>query len=386
MPLRAFAVALAMACGTAALADAPTPLQLTDIFELQTVVSPQLSPDGARIVYVRQFADIMTDKRYTNLWLVGFDGSNPRPLTTGKRSDSEPRWSPDGTRILFTAPDESGTPQLFVRWIGSADTAQITNLRYAPGNATWSPDGKQIAFSNFVPGTPPTVIAPPKPPKGATWAEPARVIDRLSYRFNGIGYLEAGFTHLFVVSADGGTPRRISTEARNHVAFPFSPADPVWTPDGRYVIAASSPHSDNALDPIESEIYAYDVVNGGEQRLTQRVGPDKSPSVSKDGKHIAYVGFDDRQQGYQVTHLYVMDRDGTHAHVVAADLDRDIDNPRVDRRRPAIYSSTTIAATRCSRDSNSTAVIAWWRAICRRRRLGVWRRGLFRRAAIASRS
>src|SRR5258705_11528796 len=119
--------ALAAACCAVAHADAPQPLRLTDIFEMQTAISPQLSPDGARIVYVRQFADIMTDKRYSNLWIVGFDGSNPRPLTTGKRSDTNPRWSPDGTRILFTAPDEAGATQLFVRWIDSADTAQITN-------------------------------------------------------------------------------------------------------------------------------------------------------------------------------------------------------------------------------------------------------------------
>ena len=87
------AAVTAACCGVAG-ADAPRPLQLTDIFELQTAISPQLSPDGARIVYVRQFADIMTDKRYSNLWIVGFDGSNPRPLTTGKRNDANPRWSP----------------------------------------------------------------------------------------------------------------------------------------------------------------------------------------------------------------------------------------------------------------------------------------------------
>ena len=337
--MRVFATLVALlVCGGAAYAQPPTPLQLSDVFELQTANDPQLSPNGARIVYVRQFADIMTDKRYSNLWSVAFDGSDPRPLTSGKRNDTNPRWSPDGKRVMFSAPDDTGVAQLFVRWIDSPDIAQITHVRYAAGNAVWSPDGTQIVYSSFVPGAAPAVIAPPTPPKGATWADPARVVDRLSYRFNGIGYLETGFTHLFVVSSFGGTPRQISVEARNHIAIPFGGSDPVWTPDGRYVIASSSPLADNALDPLETDIYAYDVARGGEHRLTSRPGPDNSPALSKDGKRIAYSGFDDHEQGYQVKHLYVMDRDGGNAHAIAGNFDRDVDNPRWSDDGRSIYA------------------------------------------------
>jgi acylaminoacyl-peptidase len=72
-----------------------------DIFNFELVSNPQISPDGKKIVYVRKFADIMTDKRYSNLWLINFDGSGHRPLTSGKYSDSSPRWSPDGSQVIY---------------------------------------------------------------------------------------------------------------------------------------------------------------------------------------------------------------------------------------------------------------------------------------------
>ena len=67
-----------------------------DVFQLELASDPQISPDGSRIVYVRQFADIMNDRNYSNLWIVGFDGSAHRPVTTGNATDTSPRWSPDG--------------------------------------------------------------------------------------------------------------------------------------------------------------------------------------------------------------------------------------------------------------------------------------------------
>src|SRR5437899_9830658 len=88
-------------------------LTAMDEFNIQTATDPQISPDGKKIVYVRGFADPMTDRRYSNLWIVNADGSDHRALTTGDRNDTSPRWSPDGTRIAYLSGDNERT-QIFV--------------------------------------------------------------------------------------------------------------------------------------------------------------------------------------------------------------------------------------------------------------------------------
>ena len=91
-------------------------LQPVDVFQLEYATDPQLSPDGQWVAYVRHFGDVMTDRWYTNIWLVRADGTGARPLTTGKVNDGSPRWSPDGNRLGFVS-TKDGTPQLYVRWM-----------------------------------------------------------------------------------------------------------------------------------------------------------------------------------------------------------------------------------------------------------------------------
>ena len=115
-------------------------LTAMDVFNLQFAADPQISPDGKRIVYVRQFSDIMNDKRESNLWVISADGSEDRGLTNGNYSDSSPRWSPDGTRLAYLS-DRDGKPQIYVRWMDNGQTAQLTNLDSAPSDIVWSPMG-----------------------------------------------------------------------------------------------------------------------------------------------------------------------------------------------------------------------------------------------------
>src|SRR5215470_10927309 len=98
-------------------------LTAMDEFQLQLATDPQISPDGKKIIYVRRFADPLTDRRYSNLWIINADGTDHRPLTSGNRTDISPRWSPDGTRIAFLS-DADGKQQLYIRWMDSGQTAR----------------------------------------------------------------------------------------------------------------------------------------------------------------------------------------------------------------------------------------------------------------------
>jgi len=167
-------------------------LTVEDIFNMQTAGNPQISPDGQRIVYVRQFADIMTDRRYSNLWIINADGSNHRPVTTGLHSDNSPRWSPDGARLAYIS-DEDGRPQIYVRWMDSGQTARVTNLQSGPSRLEWSPNGKELSFAAFVPEEPVKLAQMPRAPAGAKWADPAVVYDKSVYRFNAAGYIKPGY-------------------------------------------------------------------------------------------------------------------------------------------------------------------------------------------------
>ena len=180
---------------TAAAADFPEARRLhsIDVFQLEYADDVQISPDGNRIVYVRVSHDIMSDRARRNLWMVNADGTDNRPLRSEVRSFSSPRWSPDGTRVAYVSAAE-GSPQLYVRWMDSGQTALLTNLVEPPDAIAWSPDGKSIAFTQLVPSNKEPLATPPPKPEGASWAPPVKVIDSVVYRADGAGYLEVGLS------------------------------------------------------------------------------------------------------------------------------------------------------------------------------------------------
>ncbi|TVQ01147.1 MAG: S9 family peptidase, partial [Balneolaceae bacterium] len=293
------------------------PFDYLDVFDLQFVADPQISPDGNTIVYVRHQFDIMTDRLYTNLWSISFNGDNHQPLTSGKSFYSTPQWSPDGARLAYTSTEE-GSNQIFIRWMESGVTTSITNLTRSPGNIQWSPDGSKLLFTMRLPAPSPTIANYPAPPPGAEWAEGAKVIEHVQYRADGTsGFIDEGYTHIFVVSAYGGAPRQLTNGDFNHNT-------PSWAPEGNSILFTANFSADAELDPTNAQIYELNINTGEQSQLTARRGPHNAPVVSPDGRYIAFTGYENRFVGYQLDLLYLMNRDGTNIRVLSENLDRDI--------------------------------------------------------------
>ena len=293
-------------------------LEPVDIFDIEYVSDPQVSPDGSQIIYTRNFKDIMTDRNLSNLWIINADGSINRPLTTGNQNDRSARWSPDGSRIAYLS-NKDGSTQIYMRWLDSGAESKVSNLQKSPSNLNWSPDGKWIAFSMFVDGEP-KVLAPLKgKPKGAKWNKPAIYIDDMKYRADGAGYLPQGYRHLHVISTEGGTARKITKGE-----FNFNSAQ--WSPDGKWFLTSSNMHSDRETSPNNSEIHLIEIETGEINTLTDRFGPDANPQFSPDGSMIAYMGFDDNYDGYQVAELYVMNADGSNKKLLSGAHDRSLND------------------------------------------------------------
>ena len=293
-------------------ADAQDRFEPMDVFALEYAADPQISPDGRQVVYVRTSMDVMRDRRRSELWIVNVDGSGHRRLGEG----GSPRWSPDGTRLAYTAGG-----QIQLRWMDTGETATLTQLVESPSGIRWSPDGRHLAFNMLVPYPPPSLVAPPRPPEGADWADPPIMEDRFKNRQDGVGYLDFGYNHIFVLRAEGGTPVRVTSGDFQHSSAP------AWTPDSRNLLFSSNRNPDWVLDYRNSELYIAPVAGGEIRALTDRAGPDHSPAVSPDGRQVAFVGYEDRTRTYQVSQLQVVNLDGSGARVLTGDLDRSVASP-----------------------------------------------------------
>jgi len=310
------AAGLALACGSAH-ADV---LTTSDVFGLEYAADPQISPDGGRVIYVRRSMDIMNDRGRSNLWIVDADGGNHRAVASGSADFFSPRWSPDGGRLAFISSEE-GSVQIYLRWMDSGQVARLTDLTKSPRSLAWSPDGRWIAFTMAVPaeGAKPFGKMPAKP-EGAEWAPDVRVIDTLKYRADGRkGFLPAEYDHVFVIPADGGTPRQLTSGNFDHRSGLS------WSADSKTLYLSANRDEDWEYEPRESDIYAISVADGSMTRLTDRTGPDANPVVSPDGRKIAYLGFDDQRRLYENTGVYVMDDDGANSRLISGGMDQSID-------------------------------------------------------------
>jgi Tol biopolymer transport system component len=301
-----------------------TTLLTTDHYlDWERVRDAQISPDGSRIVYTREHVNKLEDKWDAETWILNGDGSQHRFLVKG----SSARWSPDGKRLLYLADGDPKGSQIFVRWVdvdGRRRRSRISPKRRATRRGRRR---QSIAFSMFEADQEKWTISMPSEPKGAKWTPAPRVVGTLHYRQDRVGFLEDGYTHLFVVAADGGTPKALTSGKWSVGAGELRGAATIdWTPDSKSIVFDAVREGDADLKYQESQLYVVDVASGAVRDLVTKPGSWGDPSVSPDGKLVAFSGYEPSGHTHTVSDLWVVPTGGGAIKKISGDYDRNPGN------------------------------------------------------------
>jgi dipeptidyl aminopeptidase/acylaminoacyl peptidase len=249
------------------------------IFPSAPVSDAQVSPDGSQALFVYSEVNMGENKYDSHLWITGLRSGKPRQFTHGRSNESYPHWSPKGDRVLFLSnrlgeldkPDAKPKPQLFVMPTGGGEAVKLTFMDEAVARPEWSPDGRSVLFSARV-------------FKGEKAYEESdvKIIRRIKYRFDGQGYFEGKWTHLFTVPSGGGKVKQITDGEFDVEAY-------AWSPDGKQVAFVAN--MDKDADMVQFKNIYLVPAKGGEHRLLWRgLGPIEELAWSPDGGHLAFTG------------------------------------------------------------------------------------------------
>jgi dipeptidyl aminopeptidase/acylaminoacyl peptidase len=285
-------------------------VKATDVGHLTDVSQPRLSPDGATVAFVVTSVDLDDNSYRSRLWLAATDGSTPpRPFSSGEHRDGTPRWSPDGRLIAFVSHREEDGCEIYVLPVDAGgEAARLATWPEDVDDLEWSPDGTRLAFSA-------RDRDEERYGKKEAKDQSPRRITRLFYRLDNAGFTVDRPRHLFVVPADGSAkPRAVTTGAANDDGL-------AWSPDGRTLAFGSQRHERWDLD-LAGDVYTVDADLAGAPRpVTDGSAYFSLPSFSPTGDAIAAY-WTDALVGPTHSQVVVFPTGGGAPRFLSRDLDR----------------------------------------------------------------
>ena len=255
-------------------ANGTRPIEKDDLFRLRFLQAARLSPDGRQVVYGIGYVDADEEKEYHTLWLLDLASGEHRQLTNGDASDTDPAWSPDSRSIAFQS-TRGGAPQIYIINTRGGEARQLTKMPQGASGPAWSPDGRHIAYTSG-----PSMDTPLDP------NNPFRVT-RHVYRFDAVGYLDPAVHDIYVIHADGGEARQITSDAAMN-------ANPCWSPDGRRLLFSATFQADRHF-VLYLRLMVADLIDGSIHDVFGEWGTSLAAAWQVDGERIVFVGQPDGQ-------------------------------------------------------------------------------------------
>jgi dipeptidyl aminopeptidase/acylaminoacyl peptidase len=300
------------------------PLQPDDIFSLRSVGDPRISPDGAWVAYSVTTLDRKEDNSDTDLYMVAASGGAPVRLTSSKKPENAPRWSPDGRYLAFLSARDGKKPQVFLLDRRGGDAQAITDYKTGASAIAWSPDSSKLALlvSDPDPNDPEGTEPSTGSGQGDAKKPKPHVITRLQFMRDGDGYLNDVKRHIHVFDIATKADLQLTSDR-------YDDGPPAWAPDGS-LIAFSANRTDNPDANDNSDVYVIEPRAGAKPRaVTTSPGSDGSPVFSPDGKSIAYLaGGDSKDIWYATNNVALIPVAGGPSKILTAGLDRNVSRPQ----------------------------------------------------------
>ena len=270
---------------------AQRPMTVQDLLGAVRIADPQLSPDGKWVAYVRTTTDVGSGARNADIWVVASDGSSaPKLLIGGDKSENTPRWAPDGKRLAFIS-TRDGAANIYLADADGGDVRAVTKL---PDGAqpplVFSPDGSTMAFVSDV-------------KQGPVPSGQVHRVTRLLYR-HWDEWRENVRHHVFVVPAAGGEPRDLTPGDFDSPPGQQEDAAIAFTPDGREVVFVSNREGiDKEAWSTNNDVWSVPVGGGQARKLTPNPAADAQPIVTPDGKFLIVRA--QRRAGFESDRSYL---------------------------------------------------------------------------------